>query len=217
VVLLVAGSGVPAVFAQEARVSGSFGGSFGDGGTAPVVAASAGYQFDSHVGLEVELVAIPHLNFGKRFGPVPLAMAGVISVPPVPCPFPLCGGGGFVFSTTGRALSFTTNMVGEFPTGLRWFRPYVFAGGGVGHVARTVRESFQLLSSQARQSGVALPSVIVLSPQGELDLALTTGGGVDFQLLNHLALGGEVRYLHLFGTIEGLNMTRVGARVSARF
>ena len=211
-----------ASFAQTApgpggRVSGSFGGSFGDGGATVTTAAAASVRFTSHVGMEFEAVFIPDLEFSSRFEPIPLARGGT-TVPPS-----LGGRPGIVpirIETTGRTVAFLTKFVAEFPTGVRWLRPYVSGGGGAGQVVRRVDGFFgragrvpgEILNFPVRESFSSFRE-----RRSETDLVLTTGGGVDFEIWRGLAIGADVRYLRLLGEEEDLDLAQVGTRISYRF
>jgi opacity protein-like surface antigen len=51
----------------------------------------------------------------------------------------------------------------------------------------------------------------------QTSLDLDVGGGVDFQIAHGLAIGGDVRYFHVFSNWSAIDTARVGARFSYRF
>jgi opacity protein-like surface antigen len=103
--------------------------------------------------------------------------------------------------------------------------PYVTGGGGVASVSQAVAFApifpvpFQPYLRRFPPPG--LPPGILgglgAIQRSETDLALTVGGGVDFQVLGGFAVGSDVRYLRLFGTFNDLDLTRITGRVTYRF
>lgn len=207
--VLVAGD----AFAQPppdtgARFSGFIGGSFGDGDTTVAIGAAVGFRVTRYVGWELEWAYIPSLDLVDTDDPRILATGQTtFTVAPgliIPFIFP-------PFRVSGRAITFLSNFVAEFPTAVHWLRPYLLAGGGLANVSQQV-------DFGGRPIPLGLEAFFPLFVESSrTDLALTTGGGVDFQIWRGLAIGGDLRYLHIFGEGEGFDMTRVGTRVSYRF
>jgi Outer membrane protein beta-barrel domain len=200
-----------------ARVSGFFGGSFGEGKTPITTGGSVGYRFTPRFGFDFEVQVMPDTHFDRdrlnRLLDSLRPFAGIVPLPNI--------------DTSGRTVAFLTNFVTEFPTDASWLIPYLEGGGGVASVSR----SLVVLPLLAAPAGpLNLAGTVVYPPifgdtsvrfdglqRSETDLALTVGGGVDFQLLNGLSVGVNIRYLRLFGTTDDLNLTRLAGRVSYRF
>ena len=210
------------------RVSGFFGTALGEGDPAIAVGGSVGYRFTPHFGFDFEVLAIPDADFDERrfqtiFDNFPPIIYGL----PIRRPD---------FETSGHAVAFLTNFVTEFPTGARWLIPYVSGGGGVASVSRTIALGPIIALPVSLPASVnvidlsgALSSVPITFPEigpiGELgriersetDLALTIGGGFDFAIWSHFAVGADLRYLRLFGTNDNLDLTRLVGRFTYRF
>ena len=208
-----------AAFAQDsgARVSGFFGGSFGEGKTPITTGGSVGYRFTPRFGFDFEVQVMPDTHFDRdRLNPLLDSLRPFAGIVPLPS-----------FDSSGRTVAFLTNFVTELPTDAGWLIPYVEGGGGVASVSRSL-VVLPLLATPA--AALYVPRTVVFPPivgytiarfdglsRSETDLALTIGGGVDFQLWNGLAVGVNIRYLRLFGTTNDLNLTRLAGRVSYRF
>jgi opacity protein-like surface antigen len=195
-----------------ARVSGFFAGSFGDGGARPGFGVSAGYRFNRYFGFEFDTGYVNGLRLSdERLGPLSLLGEGpdLICMIPEGCPaLPV------TLRDRGNLLTFTANYVVEIPTGVGWFRPYFLGGGGVGNLSRRI--DFFISDPVAMGSRFGLARMQHLD-RSETGLVLDAGGGIDFQIVRGLAIGGDVRYFHLFGAARGIDAARVGARVSYRF
>ncbi|MBI2834424.1 MAG: porin family protein [Acidobacteria bacterium] len=221
--LVIGGCCVPTAHAQTsstsgARLSATVGGSFGDGGTTAEVGASAGYRFTPWVGVEFDLAYIPNLTFDRRDI---VTIQGLDHIPPplVASVFP---GGlpGIVFPSifppinfheTGRILAFTTNFVGEFPTGADRLRVYVLGGGGVANVEH------KLAIDIGRPLSIPMGRPTRMATASQTGLALTTGGGVEATIWKGLAVAADVRYLRVFEDVRDVDIARVAARLSYRF
>jgi opacity protein-like surface antigen len=211
-----------AASAQEggARVSGFFGGAFGEGGAAIATGGSVGYRFTPRLGFDFEVLTMPDTHFDRdelnRLRQILNAFPGGLVIP------------GTYFDTSGRTVAFLTNFVTEFPTASEWLIPYLAGGGGVASVSRNL-PVFPLAAVPVVRPGLptiggGLPPIfgdiaqqIGSLRRAETDLALTVGGGVDFQVLHGLAVGVDLRYLHLFGISQDLNLARLSGRVTYRF
>ena len=204
------------------RVSGFFGTSFGEGDAAIVTGGSVGYRLTPRFGFDIEVLVMPDTDFDRDrfdgiFDTIPPSLGGI----PIRRPD---------FDTSGHTVAFLTNVVTEFPTGATWLIPYIAGGGGVASVSRSiVFGPIALpitLPTSVTAIDVSLP--ITLPPLGsigeigriersETDLALTVGGGVDFQVAKGFAVGADLRYLHLAGTTDDLDLTRIVGRATYRF
>lgn len=206
--------------AISTRVSGVFGGSFGTGGATLATGGSAGFQFTRVAGLEFEVSVAPDLEFGGADCNTTITRCAI----PLPATQPVFNP--FVISSRGRAVNFVANYVAEFPTPARWLRPYVLGGGGVSSVTRRIETTLVtplILSTEPASSvtfttvsGLAAIPTRFTAKNTETDLALSSGGGVDFLVGRHFGIGADIRYMHLFGNTD-LNLTRVGTRFSVRF
>ncbi len=99
-----------------------------------------------------------------------------------------------------RVMAGTANLVVSGAADARWVRPYALAGVGLGNT-RSRPYAWSPSSDGVREN----------------HLALAAGVGVEFRVWQGLGIGGEVRYLHLFGAADGLDLPRIGTRVSYRF
>lgn len=198
-----------------------FGGSFGSGGAALATGGSAGFQFTRYAGLELEVSVTPDMKLGEYPDcntPLTRCVMPLALLYPAGYPFPI--------SSRARAVNFVANYVVEFPTAVRWLRPYVEGGGGVSSVTTRVEMAYPgpvVFTSITPLSGVGptlseLLTTTIVRSVGTTDiaLALSTGGGVDFLVARHVGVGADVRYMHLFGQTDW-KITRVGTRVSIRF
>ena len=212
VTLLVVASPLAAQSAAESgpRVSGFFTGSFGDGGARPGFAASAGYRFNRYAGFEFDLGYVNGLRLsGERGWPVPLSgdLLNRFCMIPEGCPT-------LTVHDRGNMLTFTANYVVEIPTGVRWLQPYFLGGGGVANLSRDT--DFFISDPVAMESRVGLARMYHLGGS-QTNLSLNAGGGVDFRISRTFAIGGDVRYFHVFSNWSGIDTARVGARFSYRF
>jgi hypothetical protein len=197
------------------RVSGVVGGSFGTGGATFATGGSAGFQFTKFAGFEFEMSIAPDLEL-RNGGCNTNVTRCSPPLPSLPPPFALSEG--------GRAVNFVANYVAEFPTPARWLRPYVLGGGGVSSVRRQLDMTLAtpVIFTSEGVSDIATLSALLAVPRTfrststETDLALSSGGGVDFLVGRHFAVGADVRYMHLFGNAD-LDLTRIGTRLSVRF
>jgi hypothetical protein len=203
-------------------VSGNFAGVLGEDHTNIEAGGTVGYRFTPHVGFDFEVMVIPDLEFGNARGRrVPTLLPGL----PIPS---------FDFDSSGRAVAFLANFVGEFPSPARWLLPYIEGGGGVASVSQTFNITplaypTSVWSTTAGPGAGQTPTInFRLLPPGrpfvpvetrvaETNLALTVGGGVDFRIWRGFAIGPSLRYIRLFGNSQDRNLTRIGARASYRF
>jgi Outer membrane protein beta-barrel domain len=206
------------------RVSGFFGTSLGEGDAAILTGGSVGYRFTPRFGFDLEVLAMPdtdfdRIRFDRTFDAIPPTIGGIpIRRPDV--------------ETSGHTVAFLTNFVTELPTGAKWLIPYIAGGGGVASVSRSVAFGpiyalpiglpMPVTVLDVAGFPITLPDIGTLGEIGriersETDLALTIGGGVDFQVAKGLAVGADLRYLHLFGTTDDLALTRMVGRVTYRF
>jgi opacity protein-like surface antigen len=181
--------------------------SFGDGGPATSVAVSAGYRFTPRLGVELEVSHLQSLDFGD-FPACPPEVLCILAAP-----FGLSVRGG-VLSLSGRATSFTVNLISELPIGARWIRPYGAAGGGLANVRRELFDDFIARTTSTTST----------------EPVMTIGGGADFPVWRGLAVGVDLRYQRVFEEEmrfdywsyrsdfpHHLNLTRLGTSVRYRF
>lgn len=174
-----------------ARVSGFFAGSFAQNRTNIETGGAVGYRFTPRIGFDFEVLTLPDLNFEDT-------------------------------DSSGRAVTFLSKLVTELPTPGRWLVPYIEGGGGVANLSQSTSVPSGLLprSSDVRRREAALSRAGVeriRARRSDTALALTVGGGVDFQLWRGFAIGPTLSYRRLFGNLEDQDFTRIGARASYRF
>jgi len=182
--------------AQEdhgARISGSFSGVLGEGDTNMGFGGAVGYRFSPRFGMDFEVVGLPDFSIND-------------------------------FERGGRGVAFLSQFVSEFPSPAHWLTPYVLGGGGVANVTRQLNIPFFTGGEVRRLFPRDGPfPVDPFDPIGrtpgraETSLALTVGGGVDFNIWGGLAVGPNISYMKLFGSVQDLDLTRIGARAAYRF
>jgi len=184
----------------DRHASFTAGASFGDGEMALALSTGLRFGLSTRVGLEVEVAYARKLDFTLDLcpGPSPCVLGGQLPV-------------------TGRTVSLIPHLAFELLTPSRAIRAYVAAGVGAGHVRQRY---FSSLSA----GGVAERLELTRS---SLTLALSFGGGATVQVSRRLAIGADIRSLHLLdeaASLERLIMPsgalstlRVGWRVSWRF
>ena len=176
------------------RLAASVGGSVGDGGAAPAVGFAIGYRFRPYVGVEFELATTPGLDFE----PIRLAF---IDFPILDLVLPN------TIQTSGSILTLLLNVIAEIPTTTAWLHPYVFGGGGLGHI----NQRFAL------EGRGLLPRDLLKLDLPSFPPALTAGGGVDFEVSRGWAVGASARYTRLLVNGDAIDLARLGARISVRF
>lgn len=182
---------------RNARITGFMSASFGDGGPAPTIGLTTGYPLLSRMRVELDASYVRNLDFGKFFSCPPDRICAAVA--------------SFPFTLRGEAVSLGGNVVSDLPWHARRIRPYVLAGAGVAHIRRT--EHYDSLFRATRRT---LASTAPL---------LTAGGGIDFLLGSHVAVGVDVRYRRLFEKDQfqrsdippNLDLTRIGSSISYRF
>ena len=194
-VVMVSAAALP-VSAQEdhgARISGSFSGVLGEGDANIGFGGAVGYRFSPHVGIDFEVVGLPDFSIND-------------------------------FERGGRGVAFLSQFVSEFPSPAHWLTPYVLGGGGVANVTRQLNfplytggDIRRLFPSDRRFPVDPLDPIGRTPGRAETSLALTVGGGVDFNIWGKLAVGPNISYMKLFGNFEDLDLTRIGARAAYRF
>jgi len=199
------------------RAAATFGGSFGDGGSTVIASGSFGVHVTRHVGVELELMFVPDLEF--RDGDVlPLleavAMAGAAGGLDVRRILPI-----LPVEREGRVVAFFSKMVAEFPVGRR-LRPYLVGGGGAGQIKEEVRFTGPIILGGER--GSAAPTIFpppfpLVVKRSDISLALTAGGGVDVLLWRGLGAGVDIRYVRLLGQNRDVDLGQVSGRLSYRF
>ena len=174
------------------------GASLRDGGSALALTAALGFRFSPRVGAVVEIAHARKLDFTLDVCPPPL----------------VCVLGGRV-PVTGRNVSMIPHVAIQLLPTSRRLHVYAQAGVGVGHVRQ--RYFF----------GPPFSRNIAERTRSNLTPALSFGGGAAMRISRRIAVGGDVRSLHLlddaptperFITPSGtLSTLRVGSRVSWRF
>jgi opacity protein-like surface antigen len=190
--------------AQEPRelkrqASFTLGASFGDGNTALASMLGLGFAWASRLGVEIEVSHARKLDFTIDLCPPPR----------------VCIVGGH-FPVTGRTLSLVPQLAIRLMPASSRVQLYALAGAGVGHI----RQRYFLTppSTDADRPELTRSS---LAP------ALSVGGGAAVSVTRRLAVGVDLRSLHLRDD-EGekarfimpagwLDTVRIGARVAWRF
>lgn len=220
-VLVLAGAST--VFSQSVRdtggrIAGSFGGSFGDGGSTTAATGSAGLRLTRHLGLDLELMYVPDLEIENGPSILPLLTAGVAEAGPrvkvvarIPVILPV--------EREARVIAFFSKLVAEFPVGDR-LRPYLAGGGGPAHTRKRFRyrwpDTVRILGERGG-SAMVVPFPVPGYEVSETTLGLTIGGGLDVRVWRDLAAGVDIRYVRFLGGIEDLDLGQIAARVSYRF
>ena len=193
VLVVVLGAAWPASAQEDhgARVSGSFSGVLGEGDASIGWGGSVGYRFTPRAGMDFEVVGLPDFKINEH-------------------------------ELGGRGVAFLSQFVTEFPSPAHWLTPYVLGGGGVANVTRQqtfpVEPDGRTLVTRGRNFRGGLNDFIGRGiGRAETSLALTVGGGVDFNILGKLAVGPNISFMKLFGNFEDLDLTRIGARAAYRF
>ena len=202
---------------ERVRLSGTASLAVGDGGPAPALSVTGGFQLAPHAGFELEALYVPDQQFGRN----DMIVQGIIF--PVPR-----------VDIDGRTVAFLSSFVTDLQVGR--LRPYALFGGGIANVRRKVAIDYppQILSGSAlvwtstnAPIGVNVRPIPVPIPRSvrttvsENDLVFTTGAGLDIRIWKRLSVAADVRYLHLFQTAPGSdaieNITRIGARAAYWF
>lgn len=177
------------------------GASVGDGQTALALSAGLRFQLLPRLGLELELAYGRKLDFTLDLCPAPLV-----------CVF------GGQLPVTGRTVSLVPHLVIELLPTSRRLHAYAQAGVGAGHVRQ------RYFFGSPLTSGFAEPVELTRS---NVALALSFGGGTTAQISRRLAVGADVRSLHLLDEEAdadrfimpsgALSTLRFGSRVSWQF
>lgn len=93
-----------------------------------------------------------------------------------------------------RLVVATANLRGEMPSRIRWLLPYVVGGVGIANVRTRA-----------------------LTAATDDALAVTAGGGIDFNVFRNMWIDVGVRYQRILASTEDLNVARFGTGVSYRF
>jgi hypothetical protein len=190
--------------AQERRVlernaSLTLGASFGDGGTALASTLGLGIGWPSRLGVDVELSHARKLDFFIDLCP-----------PPRVC---VIGG---QLPVVGRAVSLVPHLTIQMTPAAARVRLYALGGLGLGHI----RQRYFLLPAGVDGDRPELT-------RSSLTSAVSFGGGVTFSVTRRIAVGADLRSLHLrdaegeearFITPAGwITTVRAGARILWRF
>ena len=208
---------VPQASAQDERVrlSGTASLAVGDGGPAPAISVTGGFQLAPHAGFELEGIYIPDQDFDRN----DVIVQVIFPAPRV--------------DIAERTVAFVSSFVTDLQVGR--LRPYALFGGGIANVRRKVAIDYPpqilagstLVANTSAPVGVNVRPIPVPAPRSvrttvsENDLVLTTGAGLDIRIWKRLSVAADVRYLHLFQTAPGSgaieNITRIGARAAYGF
>jgi hypothetical protein len=173
-----------------ARVSGFFAGAFAHDQTNIETGGAIGYRLTPRIGFDFEVLTLPDLSFEDN-------------------------------DSSGHAVAFLSKFVTELPTAGRWLVPYIEGGGGVANLSQPISFPSGLLqrSPDGRREAANSRAGVerIQARRSDTALALTVGGGVDFQLWRGFAIGPTLSYRRLFGNLEDQDFTRIGARASYRF
>jgi hypothetical protein len=202
--LAVIVAGAARLSAQERRVlernaSFTLGASFGDGGTALASTLGLGIGWPSRLGVDVELSHARKLDFAIELCP-----------PPRVC---IIGG---QLPVVGRTVSLVPHLTIRLTPASPHLRLYALGGVGLGHI----RQRYYLLPAPF---GADRPELT----RSNLATAMSFGAGGTFDVTRRIAVGGDVRSLHLRDA-EGeetrsitpagwITTVRVGARIVWRF
>jgi hypothetical protein len=195
----------PEARAQSAYVSGSAGISAGDGGAAPVVSVAGGFLTTGRIGLEIDFAVTPALEFERHAS----------SSLEQDFEFPI---GRITYEITGRLLTFHTNVVAHLTTSGR-VRTAAIVGGGVGTLSQRIRvhSDSVVIPGIAGFPDFVIPGRDVRVTVSDTGLSLQTGGIIEAVVSRHVALGAEVRYIHVFISPRELDVGRVSTRLTWRF
>jgi opacity protein-like surface antigen len=199
--IIVASLAVPLSAAGQSvlgstRIGGIVGGSIGTGESAAAVGISASYRVARGLAVEANISRLSDLKL-QEF--------------PVCAPGQDCG----ISSLHARVTSVVANVVFDVPSGVRWLRPYLSAGGGAAGVRRDVRGATCV---SIESHGMSCES------SSRTETVLSAGGGFDFLVWRGLGVGLDVRYQRVFEDepvfrVEPVikHLTRIGSVVSYRF
>lgn len=200
-----------------ARVAGSFAGAFGEGETNIAAGGSVGYRFTSHIGFELEAIALPDLKLDdtRADGRGVAFLTNFVAEFPSPVRWlmPYFQGGGGI-ANLSQSQSRYRMLEGE--AGSVEGSDPVFFGA-----RRDPRGPMMGRIDSRRDPRTNMPVVdfgqFEVPGRSETGVALSVGGGVDFTVWHGLALGPTISYLKVFGNVTDRDLTRVGLRTSYRF
>ena len=200
--VLLAGSAT--VCAQDRRqvernASFTLGASFGDGGAALASTIGLGIGWPSRLGIDVELSHARKLDFSIDLCP-----------PPRVC---IIGG---QLPVVGRTVSLVPHLTIRLTPASARVRLYALGGVGLGHI----RQRYYLVPASFGADRAELT-------RSHLAPAMSIGAGATFDVTGRIAVGGDLRSLHLrddeaeearFIIPAGwIRTVRVGARIVWRF
>jgi hypothetical protein len=183
------------------RASLTAGASFGDGETALALSAGLTFPFPARLGLAFELAYARKLDFTLDLCPAPR----------------ICVLGGEL-PVTGRTVSLVPHLLIELLPVSRRLSVYAQAGVGAGHVRQRYFFGPPLISSFAEP---------VEFTRSKMAVAFSFGGGATAQISRRLAVGADVRSLHVLDEHAkaerfimpsgALSTLRVGSRITWQF
>ena len=183
----------------EGNASFTLGASVGDGGTALASTIGLGIRWPSRLGVDVELSHARKLDFEIDLCPSPRVC--------------IIGGRRPV---VGRTVSLVPHLTIRLTPASAHMRLYALGGVGLGHIRQRyylVPPSFDADRSELTRSNLAP--------------AMSFGAGAAFDVTRRIAIGGDLRSLHLrdddgeearFITPAGwIRTVRIGARIAWKF
>lgn len=217
VILATCAANAPADETSGPFASGIFAATVTGSKSHPSVSGSFGYRFNSVLGLEVELTAVPAFDAQLAGNDVIIAFGGTRAG--------TAGGRVPIINRDrdGRAVFLTTNFRVAIPSGVRRVAPYFIAGGGLASLRQT--ETIRILSplplgvaGVAPGGAVSAPAIFPIpsSSRSTTDLLLGLGGGVSFLLGKGLSLDADLRYCRVLSARDR-NIGRFGMGVGYRF
>jgi opacity protein-like surface antigen len=191
--------------------------------------AAFAYKFNRVVGLEVEATVVPDLESGDDFDDrgVIRGQAAASAIQGSTSALGLLAFPAPTFRNAGgRQVFFTNSVRVDIPTTLTRIAPYFAAGGGVAHT----RTGFDYTYSYSAlpivpTGGTPFDLSRLLPPPRPItqrittsatELVLTLGGGVGFELTQHVSLDADLRLFRLFGQTDR-NAGRFGVGARYRF
>jgi opacity protein-like surface antigen len=217
--LIVVPASARAQVSHPAGIGGTIAATSMDSGTSLSFAGSFTYRFNSVVGLELEVTAVPKLDSPFPNDPVVIQNSTLVSVGsslssiqlfPTPT----------VTNSDGRAVIFANNVRVNIPTTSTRLEPYFVAGGGVASVRHTADFSYIDFLRLTPTPGIPIPAPLPRAVQrvtsSTVDLALTLGGGLSVRIASQLSIEADLRLFRLLGE-EDRNVGRFGVGARYRF
>ncbi len=215
VLVIARGSAFAQSSSEGPYIAGAGGGLFGEQATASV-SLGFGYMTPRSLGFEVELAWSPAVLQPPDLQIADLpSITGPTGITVFPTP---------EITLKSRLLTLQTNVVGVLGARGSRLSAIVEAGGGVADVHRdahikTLTPEFPSFSNLLTGAPFEITFTEIERNVSSSDTALVlgAGGGFEYALAEHLALGGRVRYQHVFTSGDALDHARVEGRVRWKF